>query len=41
VQLDTSFKPGGKKPSLNEKLFNLHQFNDELKKAAGKNQEYP
>jgi uncharacterized protein YhaN len=39
-ELDTRFKPGGKKPSLNEKLFTLHQFNDELKKAVGKNQEY-
>lgn len=39
-ELDNRFKPGGKKPFLNEKLFNLHQFNDELKKAMGKNQEY-
>jgi uncharacterized protein YhaN len=39
-ELDSRFKPGGKKPALNEKMLDLHQFHDELKKAAGKNQDY-
>ncbi|MDP4083944.1 MAG: AAA family ATPase [Bacillota bacterium] len=39
-ELDNRFKPGGKKPLLNEKLLAIHQLNEELKKAARKNQEY-
>ncbi|WP_423801449.1 AAA family ATPase [Neobacillus sp. SAB-20_R2A] len=39
-ELDTRFKPGGKKPELNEKLQELHEVNQELKKAASKNKEY-
>lgn len=39
-ELDTRFKPGGKKPFLNEKLHALHELNGELKKASAKNQEY-
>lgn len=39
-ELDYRFKPSGKKPVINEKLFALHQLNDELKKAAKKNAEY-
>ncbi|MDR7001301.1 AAA family ATPase [Neobacillus niacini] len=39
-ELDTRFKPGGKKPLLNEKLQELHTLNGELKKAVAKNEEY-
>ncbi|HEY2420377.1 MAG TPA: AAA family ATPase [Neobacillus sp.] len=39
-ELDARFKPGGKKPFLNEKLHELHDLNGELKKASAKNQEY-
>lgn len=39
-ELDARFKPGGKKPLLNEKLQALHEINGELKKASAKNQEY-
>lgn len=39
-ELDSRFKPGGKKPALNEKLLELHEFNSELKKALVKSQEY-
>lgn len=39
-ELDARFKPGGKKPAINEKLMYIHQFNEELKRAVGKNQEY-
>lgn len=38
--LDARFKPGGKKPHINEKLQELHHLNNELKVAAAKNQEY-
>jgi len=39
-ELDSRFKPSGKKPILNEKLLELHEINGELKKAAAKNKEY-
>ncbi|WP_251554879.1 AAA family ATPase [Neobacillus muris] len=39
-ELDSRFKPGGKKPFLNEKLHELHGISQELKKAAAKNNEY-
>lgn len=39
-ELDARFKPGGKKPILNEKLQDIHQLNNELKAAAARNQEY-
>ncbi|MGG3471162.1 AAA family ATPase [Neobacillus pocheonensis] len=39
-ELDTRFKPTGKKPILNEKLQELHEINAELKKAAAKNKNY-
>ncbi|WHY87666.1 AAA family ATPase [Neobacillus novalis] len=39
-ELDSRFKPSGKKPLLNEKLQALHELNGELKKAAAKNNEY-
>jgi uncharacterized protein YhaN len=39
-ELDSRFKPSGKKPLLNEKLQELHEVNQELKKAAAKNKEY-
>jgi uncharacterized protein YhaN len=39
-ELDARFKPGGKKPFLNEKLHALHELNGELKKTSAKNQEY-
>ena len=39
-ELDTRFKPSGKKPILNEKLQVLHEIKGELKKAAAKNKEY-
>lgn len=39
-ELDVRFKPSGKKPLLNEKLQELHKTNDQVKKAAAKNQSY-
>ncbi|MFP5110842.1 AAA family ATPase [Bacillaceae bacterium C204] len=39
-ELDTRFKPSGKKPILNEKLQALHEINKELKIAEGKNRNY-
>jgi uncharacterized protein YhaN len=39
-ELDSRFKPSGKKPLLNEKLQALHEINVELKKASAKNKEY-
>ncbi len=39
-ELDLRFKPGGKKPLLNEKLQALRDLNGELKTASAKNQEY-
>ncbi|EKN70245.1 hypothetical protein BABA_06151 [Neobacillus bataviensis LMG 21833] len=39
-ELDSRFKPSGKKPFLNEKLQALHEISGELKKAAAKNKEY-
>ncbi|WP_160724614.1 AAA family ATPase [Bacillus sp. USDA818B3_A] len=39
-ELDTRFKPSGKKPILNEKLQGLNELKKELKKAAGRNNEY-
>lgn len=39
-ELDSRFKPGGKKPPLNEKLHELHEINGELKSAAAKMKEY-
>jgi uncharacterized protein YhaN len=39
-ELDSRFKPGGKKPILNEKFHEIHDLHKELKKAAAKNQEY-
>jgi uncharacterized protein YhaN len=39
-EMDTRFKPGGRKPVLNEKLHELHELNGELKNAAAKNKEY-
>ncbi|MCM3767359.1 AAA family ATPase [Neobacillus niacini] len=39
-ELDSRFKPGGKKPPLNEKLHELHEINGELKNAAAKVKEY-
>ncbi|WP_026574450.1 ATP-binding protein [Bacillus sp. UNC438CL73TsuS30] len=39
-ELETRFKPSGKKPLLNEKLQELHALNGELKKALAKNDEY-
>ncbi len=39
-ELDTRFKPSGKKPLLNGKLQELHELNGELKQAAAKNKEY-
>jgi uncharacterized protein YhaN len=38
--LDARFKPGGKKPLINEKLQELHNLNKELNAAAAKNKEY-
>jgi uncharacterized protein YhaN len=38
--LDARFKPGGKKPHINEKLQELHSLNKELNAAAAKNKEY-
>lgn len=38
--LDARFKPGGKKPLINEKLQKLHNLNKELNAAAAKNKEY-
>ncbi|MFJ7728029.1 AAA family ATPase [Neobacillus sp. NPDC097160] len=39
-ELESRFKPSGKKPVLNERLQALHEINGELKKAAAKNKEY-
>ncbi|MFD0829181.1 AAA family ATPase [Neobacillus sp. M.A.Huq-85] len=39
-ELETRFRPSGKKPLLNEKLQELHALNGELKKALAKNDEY-
>lgn len=39
-ELELRFKPGGKKPLLNEKLQEVHHLNSELKAAAAKNQDY-
>lgn len=39
-ELEARFKPSGKKPVVNEKLKALHELSGELKKAAGKNQQY-
>lgn len=39
-ELEHRFKPGGKKPYLNEKLLEVNQLHRELKAAAAKNQEY-
>jgi uncharacterized protein YhaN len=39
-ELDSRFKPSGKKPLLNEKLQALHEISADLKKAAAKNKEY-
>ncbi|MEH7110326.1 ATP-binding protein [Bacillus sp. JJ1764] len=39
-ELDARFKPGGKKPMLNEKLQELAKINSELKNVASKNMEY-
>lgn len=39
-ELDSRFKPGGKKPLLNEKLQELHEVHQELKKAAAKTKDY-
>lgn len=39
-ELDLRFKPGGKKPLINQKLQVIHHLNSELKAAAAKNQEY-
>lgn len=39
-ELDTRFKPAGKKPIINEKLQELHEINAELKKASAKNKAY-
>lgn len=39
-ELNSRFKPGGKKPILNEKLQELHEISRELKKAAAKSAEY-
>lgn len=39
-ELDLRFKPSGKKPLLNEKLQEMHEVSQELKKAAAKTKEY-
>lgn len=39
-ELEYHFKPGGKKPLINEKLKAIHELNGGLKKAALKNQQY-
>ncbi|MEH7072438.1 AAA family ATPase [Neobacillus drentensis] len=39
-ELDTRFKPSGKKPLLNEKLQALHEINKDLKIAEAKNRDY-
>jgi uncharacterized protein YhaN len=39
-ELETRFKPSGKKPALNEKLVDIHNIHGELKKAQAKNQQY-
>jgi uncharacterized protein YhaN len=38
--LDARFKPGGKKPLINDKLQQLHNLNKELNIKAAKNKEY-
>jgi uncharacterized protein YhaN len=39
-ELETRFKPSGKKPEINEKLKAIHELSSDLKKAAAKNQGY-
>lgn len=39
-ELEARFKPGGKKPVVNEKLKAIHELSSDLKKAAAKNQGY-
>ncbi|WP_066394651.1 ATP-binding protein [Neobacillus mesonae] len=39
-EMESRFKPSGKKPTLNGKLQALHELNSELKKSAAKNKEY-
>ena len=39
-ELESRFKPSGKKPILNGKLQVLHELNQELKKSAARNKEY-
>ncbi|MED3561866.1 AAA family ATPase, partial [Bacillus xiapuensis] len=39
-ELETRFKPNGKKPLINEKLQELHELNRQLKIALAKNEEY-
>jgi uncharacterized protein YhaN len=39
-EMDLRFKPGGRKPVLNEKLHELNELNGELKKASAKNKEF-
>jgi uncharacterized protein YhaN len=39
-ELDSRFKPGGKKPPINEKMQELHDINQELKRASLKVGEY-
>ncbi len=38
-ELESRFRPSGKRPVLNEKLQKLHEVNGDLKKAAAKNNE--
>jgi uncharacterized protein YhaN len=39
-ELETRFKPSGKKPAINEKLVAIQSIHGELKKAQAKNQQY-
>jgi uncharacterized protein YhaN len=39
-ELDLRFKPGGRKPILNEKLQKVHEISQDLKKAAAKLKDY-
>ncbi|MBY0123085.1 AAA family ATPase [Bacillus sp. S/N-304-OC-R1] len=39
-EMDSRFKPSGKKPIINEKLKELKQLHTELNKAAGQNEQY-
>jgi uncharacterized protein YhaN len=39
-ELEARFKPGGKKPEINEKLKAIHELSGDLRKAAAKNQGY-